>query len=293
MRNSYGLLPARRHGAFRLDVEREDLLLLAAEQCQDAMRRQLGEGFTEVEIVAEFGAGIFFALTDLRGDAAARPHQLTQRTNEVAVLGKPLDQNGARTLQRRSGIGHLLVGVDECGAGRLRVILRVCQQQVGEWPQSGLLGDLSFGASLRLIGQIDVLEPPLAVGGQYSRLEGGIELALFADRVEDDGASFLQLAQIMQPLFERAQLCVVQRAGCLLAIARNKRHRRTTIEQRHGGFDLLLANTERFRDLPMNRCRHARTSCSRKYWAANRNRPRTSAEEHMVGWRAILQPPPR
>jgi hypothetical protein len=35
-----------------------------------------------------------------------------------------------------------------------------------------------------------------------------------------------------------------------LTIAGDERHRRTTIEQGHGGFDLLLANAERFRYLP-------------------------------------------
>jgi hypothetical protein len=37
-------------------------------------------------------------------------------------------------------------------------------------------------------------------------------------------------------------------------------HRRTTIEQSHGGFDLLLTNAEHIRDLPMNGCRPAPTS---------------------------------
>ena len=239
------------------------------------MRRQLGEGFAEIEIVAEFGAGFSLAIADPRGEASARPHLLAQRADEIGVLGEPLDQNGARTVKRGGHVRHLLFGVDESGGGRLRLFLRVRQQQVGERLQSGFLGDLGLGASLRLIGEIDVLKAPLAVGSQYGRLEGGIELALLADRVEDDRAPFLQLAQIMQPLFERAQLRVVQRAGRLLAIARDERHRRTTIEQSHGGFDLLLANAERFRDLPMNGCRHARTSCRRRLRPVNRNRPRS------------------
>src|SRR5438067_9549761 len=51
-----------------------------------------------------------------------------------------------------------------------------------------------------------------------------------------------------------SQLCVVQRTGRLLTIARDERHRRTAIEQRHSGIDLLLTNAERFRDPPMNGC---------------------------------------
>src|ERR1700719_4392205 len=79
----------------------------------------------------------------------------------------------------------------------------------------------------------------------------------------------------MQPLFERAQLRVVQRARRLLTIARDEWHRGTTVEQSHGGFDLLFTNAEHFRDLPTNGCRHARTSCRRRLWLVNRNRPRS------------------
>src|SRR5205814_1264314 len=152
-----------RRGAFWLDDEVEDFLLLAAEQRQDAMRRQLREGLAEVEIVAEFGTRFALAIADPRGEAATRPHQLTQRTNEIRI-----------------------------------------------------------------------------------------ESALLADRVKDDRAAFLELSQIIQPLFKVTQLRVVQPTGSLLAIARDKRHRRATIEQRHGGFDLLLANAKRFCYLPGN-----------------------------------------
>ena len=139
------------------------------------MRRHLGEGFAEFEIVAEFGTGVVLALADPRGESATRPHLLAQRTNQIRVLGEPLDQNGARTVKRGGRVRHLLFSVDENGGRRLRLVLRVRQQQVGERLQSGFLGDLGLGASLRLIGEIDVLEAPLAVGGQDGRLEGGIE----------------------------------------------------------------------------------------------------------------------
>src|SRR5438128_935804 len=90
----------RSRKALRLDGEVEDLLLLAAEQRQDAMRRQLGEGFAKFEIVAEFGAGFALAIPDPRGESSARPHLLAQRTDEIGVLGEPLDQNGARPVKR-------------------------------------------------------------------------------------------------------------------------------------------------------------------------------------------------
>ena len=85
---------------------------------------------------------------------------------------------------------------------------------------------------------------PLLSAASDRRLERGVELALLADRVEDDRAPLLQLAQIVQPLLERAQLRVVERAGRFLAIARDERHRRAAVEQGDRGLDLLLADAE-------------------------------------------------
>ena len=48
---------------------------------------------------------------------AVRPHLLAQRADQVGVFGEALDQNGARAVERGSGIGHLLLGIDE-GCGR-------------------------------------------------------------------------------------------------------------------------------------------------------------------------------
>src|SRR5256885_11316526 len=64
------------------------LLLLAAKQCQDAVRRQLGKGFAEIEIVAELGAGFTLAIADSRGEASTRPHLFAQRADEIGILDR-------------------------------------------------------------------------------------------------------------------------------------------------------------------------------------------------------------
>ena len=64
----------------------------------------------------------------------------------------------------------------------------------------------------------------------------------------------LELAQIAQPLLQRAQLRVVERAGDFLAVARDERHRGAAVEQRHRRLDLLLPNAKLLRNLPMNIC---------------------------------------
>ena len=99
----------------------------------------------------------------------------------------------------------------------------------------------------------------LAVGGHDRRFQRGIELALFADRIEDGSAAFFKFAQIGQPLFQSAQLRVVERAGRFLAVAGNERNRGAAIEQRDGRLDLLLAYTKLLRNLLINLC-HANPS---------------------------------
>src|SRR5262249_24377412 len=81
------------------------------------------------------------------------------------------------------------------------------------------------------------------------RLERVVELALLADRLENGGAPVLELAQIAQAVLERAQLRIIERAGRLLAVARDERNRGAAVEQFHCGPDLLGAHDELVGDL--------------------------------------------
>ncbi len=122
------------------------------------------------------------------------------------------------------------------------------EQQVGERFEARLLRDLRLGAPLRLVGQIDVFKPRLAVRREDLRLQRIVELALLADAAEDGLAAFVQLAQIAQALLQRAELRIVQRARRFLAIARDERHGRAAVEQFDRRAHLLLANAEFLRD---------------------------------------------
>ena len=126
------------------------------------------------------------------------------------------------------------------------------QQQLGERLQPGLLCNLGLCAALRLERKIDVLQAALAVRREDRRFERGVQLALLANRIEDGGATLLELAQIGQALFQRAQLRVVESAGRFLAVARNERHRGATVEQRDRRLDLLFADAEFFGDLSID-----------------------------------------
>ena len=81
---------------------------------------------------------------------------------------------------------------------------------------------------------------------------------MLADRIEDRRATLLEFTQIIQPLFQGAQLPIVERAGDFLAVARHERHGSAAVEQRHGRLDLLFANPKLFRNLPIDVC-HAQS----------------------------------
>ncbi len=242
----------RRRLGLRLDGEVEDLFLLATEQRQDAVRRQLRQRLREIEIVLELLAFGLLAGADGRSHDAVRPHLLAQRADQIGILGEALDQDRARAFECGGNIGDFLVGIDEGRRDLLRLVLGLRHQHVGERLEPGLLGDLGLGAALRLVGQIDVFQAALAVGRHDLGFERDIELALLADRIEHRGAALLELAQIGQPFFQRAQLRIIERAGELLAVSRDERHRRAAVEQRHRRLDLLVANPQLLRNLMMN-----------------------------------------
>ena len=104
------------------------------------------------------------------------------------------DHLKAKAVERRGCVGHLLVGVDETCGHHLRIVLRLRQQQFGQRLEAGLLGNLGLGAALRLERQIDVFQASFTVGGKDGRFQRGIELALFADRIEDRRATLFQFA---------------------------------------------------------------------------------------------------
>ncbi len=238
----------------RLDLQVEHLFLFAAEHRENTVRRQPVQRLAEIEIVLEFFAFGFLASSNRGRHPPVRPHLLAQLADQIGVFGEFFHQNGARAVERGCGIGHVLFGIDKARGHDGRIALRLRQQKLGQRFETGLLRDLRLGAALRLERQIDILQPSLAVGGQDGRFQRGIELALFADRIEDGGTARFELAQIGQALFQVSQLCIVEAARDFLAVSRDKGNGGTVVEQRHRRVDLLLAHAELFRDLSIDIC---------------------------------------
>ena len=137
---------------------------------------------------------------------------------------------------------------DERRRQSVRHFRRIGQQRVRQRLKPRLFGDLRFRAPLRLIGQIDVFEPRLRIRRHDLRFERVVELALLADAAKDRGAALLKLAQIPQPLFQRAKLRVVEHAGDFLAVARDERHRRAAVQKLDRRLHLLRPHAKLFRN---------------------------------------------
>ena len=163
-----------------VEGEVEDLLLLAAEQRQDAVRRQPRERLAELEVVGELGSLLLLALPHLGGEGAAGGHRLAQLAEQVRVLGEPLDQDGAGAFEGGVRVRDASVGIDEVRGLALRIAGRIAEQEVGQRLQAGLAGDLRLGPPFRLVGQVEILQPGLGVGGADLLLELVGQLALRA-----------------------------------------------------------------------------------------------------------------
>ncbi|MDQ1133801.1 hypothetical protein QE386_002396 [Pseudoxanthomonas winnipegensis] len=221
-----------------LQVELDELLAARAEQGQQAMRGDLGQRLAVVEVVAVLGAGVFLAFHHAGADHAVVLQPGAQFAQQRGVLAPALHQDGARAFQRGLGVGHALVGIDEAGGEVLRHARGVGQQAVGQRLQAGLARDLRAGTALGLVGQVEVFQARLAVGGKQFVAQFVGQLALLVDAGQDRGAAVFQLAQVDQARFQRAQLGVVQAAGDFLAVARDERDRGAFVQQGDGGLRL-------------------------------------------------------
>src|ERR1700730_16523242 len=234
-------------------LQGEHLLLLAAEQREDAVRRQFSQRLTELEIVGELGAGLHLAGTNSRTEIAARPHFLAQASHQRGVFGETFNEDRAGAFKSGARINYPLTRFDIPASHLLRALVGSREKRLCQRLEARFACDLGFRSPLRPIRQIEILEPRLAILRFDPLLERGVEFSLLADAVEDSGPTLVQLAQIAQALLERAQLGIIERPGRLLPVAGNKGHGRSAVEQRDGGRDLLLADAEFLGDAQVDR----------------------------------------
>lgn len=223
---------------FQAQADFQHALLAAAQQRQDAVRRQRAQRLVEVEPVAEVGAFGFLAVDHLGIQIAGGPEVLAHVGQQVGVLGVALGQDVAGAVQRRLGIVDRGFGIQVLGGQRGRIARGVGQDGVGQRFQAGFTRDLGAGAALGLVRRVQVFQTLLGIGGGDFLLQFGRELALLRDRFEDRATALFEFAQVAQAHFQIAQDGVVQAAGGFLAVACDERHGGAVIQQFHCRGDL-------------------------------------------------------
>ena len=233
----------------------EELQRPAAEHRECAMGRHLADRLVVVEVVAELGGiDVVRVLAGGQGalEQALLPQPFTQLAHERGVLGPAFGEQVAHTVEHRERIGEAGFCMDERGGQRQRVERRVGEELVGQRLQPRLAGNHPLGTALLLVGQVEVFELLLGRRGVDRSVQFGCQLALFVDAPEHRGAAVFQFAQVGQARLEFAQLDVVQPLGGLLAVARDERHCRATVEQFDGRIHLGRPNLQFGGDLQKN-----------------------------------------
>ena len=127
---------------------------------------------------------------------------------------------------------------------------RVGEQHVGQRLDARFARDLALGAALGLVRQVQVFQFLLGRRGLDGGAKLGRQLALLVDALEHRFAPVLEFAQVAQPVFQLAQLDVVQAAGGLLAVAGDEGDGGAAVEQVDRGLDLVFLDPDFGSDLP-------------------------------------------
>ena len=180
------------------------------------------------------------------------PQVVTQLLQQVGLLGEALHQDVTGAVEGGLAVVYSLLGIEEAGCRLLGILHGIGEQQVGQRLQPSFDGHLPLGATLGLVGEVEIFEPGLAVGTvQLARQLGG-QLALFLDGAKDHLAAIFQFTQIAEAALQGTQLTVVQTAGHLLAITGDKGNGRAFIQQAHGGLHLFRAGIQLTGNLSLN-----------------------------------------
>ena len=179
----------------------------------------------EVEVVSEFLAVHLFAFLHAGHHAALCPESLAERGREIGVLGNALHEDGAGAGEGSGRVTDGVFRVEVLGGFALRIELGTLYECVGERLKPCFARYLCLGAALGLEGQVDVLQPGLGVRCQDGLLQFWCQLSLGLDGFQDRTTAVGKFPEVAQPLFQVAELAVIQRSGGFLAVPGNERDR--------------------------------------------------------------------
>src|SRR5262249_28236129 len=137
-------------------------------------------------------------------------------------------------------------GGGQSGEGRCAGLI---PEELRERLQSVFTRNGRFGAAIRLVGQIEVLELGLLQNGFDFCFELRSELALLGDGGEHGFAAVFELAEVLELLLNIPDLNFVKIAGYFFAIPRNERHGRAAVEEFDYGSHPLEGNVQQLGDV--------------------------------------------
>ena len=239
---------------FDFDEEVENVLAFAAPNGQHAMRGNRLYRLRVLVVHLEL-----FLLVDRVGDLAAYydafiEHKSAERLAQIGVFADPLGNNVPRAFESLVYRGHAQLRIDKAGCEYLQrlggILLR--PEIRGQRLQALFAGDGGLGAALGLVRKVQVFELALVQSGFDARLELVGELALFGDGGQDGFAPVHNVAEVGEVLLDGENLHFIQVAGGLLAIACDKRHSSTVVEQFDDGDQPVHGQVQRLSDVKKN-----------------------------------------
>ncbi len=169
--------------------------------------------------------------------------------DDVGGAGKSLLRRVHAEVLRDRGIGTGYISGSFCFQ---RGSCILCEYIFRERCKALFPGNAGSRLPLRPIRAVEVVDSNLRFGIFYLRSEFIREFSLFLNRRKDLCLLLFERAKISELFGEGAQLLVVQRARCLLAVAGDEGNRISLIDEFHGRLDLSAADLKRIGDFLNN-----------------------------------------
>ena len=230
------------------------------------MRRHFCQRLAVIEIVV---VGRIWRLAGLGVDDALGIQFFAQTRAHFGIVGEGFSENIASAGDRCFRVSELV--------GRLREAFGLFGESggrsascpgFGQRRQPARCGDTGARLALWSVWTIEIVEggEAFCCGDFFSERIG--DLSLLCDQPRHIGAPLLELAQRRQAIGESAHRLIVQRAGLVLAVAGDERHRRAVVKQSHGVFHMLCVHLKFICQLFVDRqdlsplCRFCDMDCS-------------------------------
>ena len=186
-----------------------------------------------MEVVLVLASGLFLPLDHLRLQNTRLPEEVAEFPDQLSVCRETLRRDIAGTVKRR---GRIRIGFGKERLGSLLGIKRrIAEQLIRERLKPRFTGLFSPGTAFRLIGEVEILEPLLAVSRFNLGSERIRQLSLLFNGLQNGGAAVFKILQIDQLFLERAKLRVIEPSGHFLPVTGNKGHCRPFFKEIHGG----------------------------------------------------------